>query len=381
MSQAWFVRAGREDEFEDVAFAEGVVGIGWHQVGDLTACSSKAEIASRVAIAYPGVSKPTLNSYAIQLHVFRHTMQPDDVVVLLRAKSPDIGVGRITSDYRYAADKAAPHLRSVEWSHRHVRRSEVPSLTDPPALSVVFRVGTGSALDELQKLVGRSLTQSADETSALSTSAAYDNLSRNLNYARNLTAAGSHLEQLKVSLFEVTDVYRAAWVQAVAAIDHWVHQEVCDRMVRLSLDPTSKKPPGYSRFQLPLDLVEKVQSRQMTLQEALSKGVKDSLAFKTYQSPDKIQEGFNHVTSVKGLWNLVANVLNERAGDPKSFSGNDIQLRLKEIVHRRNKIAHEYDEDPSNPPHKLSVDAQTTMEVINWLDALALALLVVLDQE
>ncbi|HEX6681605.1 MAG TPA: hypothetical protein VF062_02370 [Candidatus Limnocylindrales bacterium] len=381
MSQAWFVRAGRDDDFEALDLSGGVVAIGWQQVGDLTACATKNDIAARVAAAYPGVSTPTVNSYVIQLHVFRHIMQPDDVVVLLRAKAPDIGVGRITGDYRYAPGDRARHRRPVEWLHGSVRRSEVPSLTDPPALSVVFRVGTGSALDELQKLVGRSLTQSTDDTSVVATSAAYDNLSRNLNYARNLTAAGSHLEQLKVSLFEVTDVYRAAWVQAVAALDHWVHQEICERMVKLSLDPKAKRPQGYSRFELSLELVEKVQAGGMTLQEALTKGVKESLAFKTYQNPEKIREGFAHVAGSKDLWGQVAKVLHERGQSPKLLSGGEIQSRLKDIVQRRNKIAHEYDEDPLKPPEKRSIDAQSTMEVINWLDELAVALLAVLDQE
>src|ERR1044071_8177362 len=131
MPQAWFVRASVDDDFEELDFAEGVIAVGWRQAGDLTACASKNDIAARVAVAYPGMSAPTLKSYAVQLHVFRHIMQPDDVVVLLRSKVPDIGVGRITGEYRYTPGRRACHLRAVEWSHQRVRRSEVPSLTDP----------------------------------------------------------------------------------------------------------------------------------------------------------------------------------------------------------------------------------------------------------
>lgn len=382
MSQAWFVRAGLDDEFEEMAFTQGMVGIGWRRAGDLTACLTKADIAARVAERYPDVSRPTLRSYAVQLDVFRHVMKPDDVVVLLRSRTPDIAIGRITGDYLYAPGEHARHKRPVEWLHRTVRRSEVPSLVDPPALSVIFRVGTGAALDELQKLVGRALTQSAEETPALATSSAYSNLSQNLKYARSLTAAGNHLQQLQVSLFEVTDVYRAAWVQAVAAIDHWVHQEICERMVKLCLDPQAKRPLGYSRFQLSLDLIEKVQSGQIGMPEAVAQGVKESLAFKTYQSPEKIQEGLALVADVKGLWDKVAAVLKEEQSvGQKPLSGNDIKLRLKDITQRRNKIAHEYDEDPERPPEKRYIDAEITMKVINWLDGLAMALLAVLDQE
>lgn len=383
MARAWFVRAGKDDEFEEPAFAEGVMAIGWDKVGDLSACSTKADVASLVAAAYPEVSARGLEAYVVQLHVFRSLMQAGDIVVLLRSKAPDIALGRIAGDYHYNAIGPARHVRPVRWVHRSVRRSEIPELTDPPALSVVYLVKPGPALERLEKLAGKSTAQAPQteltDTSSSTTSSAYENLSRNLNYARNLTSAGSHLQELKVNLFEVTDVYRAAWVQAVAALDHWVHQEICDRMDRLAAESGSKKPRAYAKFELPLDLVEKVQSGHLQLAEAVRHGVRASLAFKTYQSPEKIQEGLRLVADVANLWQRVAAVLSERTEE--KLPGQEVLLRLREIVQRRNKIAHEYDEDPANPPAKHDIDAEMTMQTINWLDRLALALLVVLDQE
>ncbi|WP_449060371.1 hypothetical protein [Planomonospora algeriensis] len=55
---------------------------------------------------------------------------------------------------------------------------------------------------------------------------AFQEFHRNLEYAPDLVNGGRRLEQLKVGAFDIGDIYRAAWVQAVAALDHWVHQEI-----------------------------------------------------------------------------------------------------------------------------------------------------------
>ena len=59
--------------------------------------------------------------------------------------------------------------------------------------------------------------------------AAFGELCDNLDYARNLVRGGRYLERLKVGAFDVADLYRAAWAQAVSALDHWIHRELYDR--------------------------------------------------------------------------------------------------------------------------------------------------------
>lgn len=59
--------------------------------------------------------------------------------------------------------------------------------------------------------------------------------------------------------------------------------------------------------------------------------------------------------------------------------GPDVRARLVEIVNRRNKIAHEYDEDPANSPAKQPIDAATVIQTLDWIEQLAAAILVVLD--
>ncbi len=388
MVQAWVVRAGRDDEYEDVAFAHDVVVVDWGRVGNLSAHTSREQIGRLAKRAYPEVSARTQLLYAAQLYAFRTVMQVGDLVVLLRANAPQVAIGEVTGSYAYRPDLPAHHARQVTWLRQAVRRSEIGAdLLDPPALSVVYRITKSGVLAPLRQAVGQQDVSplSAEptpspEVDAPMTSLAYAGLSRNLNYARNLTTAGSHLQQLGVALFEVTDVYRAAWVQAVAALDHWVRQEIQERMLRLVTKPDTAKPDRYQKFQLPLGAIEDIHAGKLSLRDALDAELRLAFGHKTFQDPSDIRQGFGHVADVADLWNRVAKVISERAGTKGSYTGNAVQQRLREIVSRRNKIAHEYDEDPANPPQKRDIGAADTMRTIEMIDQVAAAILELLDQ-
>jgi hypothetical protein len=241
-------------------------------------------------------------------------------------------------------------------------------------------------VDRLRRLVPEEEVQvvlppeetTTPETS--STSEAFVNLQRNLNYARSLATAGQHLAQLQVGSFEVADVFRAAWVQSVAALDHWVRQEVQERMLRLAQKPDAIKPKGFNAFPVTMGILEQVQSGSVVLVDALAGHLRESLGRVTYQHPDKIRDGFALVGNVEKFWDRVAKVLSEEGGEGTVVSGSQVHERLRDVVQRRNKIAHEYDEDPDRPPTKRPIDSATATETIDWIEQTAAAILIVLDQ-
>jgi hypothetical protein len=51
------------------------------------------------------------------------------------------------------------------------------------------------------------------------TTAEFKKFERNLEFARRLVGSGRRLEELEVGPFEVADLYRAAWVQAVSVLE------------------------------------------------------------------------------------------------------------------------------------------------------------------
>jgi restriction system protein len=152
-------------------------------------------------------------------------------------------------------------------------------------------------------------------------------------------------------------------------------------MLALAAQPSSAKTKPFQLFRLPLreHLVEEVLAERMTVRQAVERHWQQEFASRTFQNPDKIRSGFAHVADVNTLWGDVANMLNEIAYDGTTCTGDGLQAQLKDVVFRRNKIAHEYDEDPDNRPVKRPIDAASTTRAIRLIEQLAEALVVVLN--
>ncbi|ETK34632.1 hypothetical protein [Microbispora sp. ATCC PTA-5024] len=207
---------------------------------------------------------------------------------------------------------------------------------------------------------------------------AFGDFQQNLAYARQMVEGGRHLSNLGVRSFDTDDLYRAAWVQAVAALDHWVHEEIYHRAVVLAQSPDSGKPPRFRDFEIPMGLMEDVTSRRKTLDAAFRAHLRTSLGWRSFQNPDKIREAFALVSDVP-LWNEVARVLNAERADGPRTTRQAVVEELAAIVRRRNKISHEADRDPDRPGRRSAISAEEIRHAIEYVEAVAAAILVALD--
>ncbi|MGI5157182.1 hypothetical protein [Microbispora sp. CA-102843] len=204
------------------------------------------------------------------------------------------------------------------------------------------------------------------------TPAAFEQFQQNLEYARQLVDGGRSLERLAVGSFDVTDLYRAAWTQAVAALDHWVTREIVDRAVALALTPGVPRPPKFNNLSIPVELFERVHHHDEPLGESFRAHLERHFSFMTFQNPEKIKEGLAHVSTVN-LWVKVAEVLTgQDARSPISADG--VRTRLREIAWRRNNIAHTADHDPERPGQKTPITAAEAEATIEWLETMAIAI-------
>ncbi|MFB9474542.1 hypothetical protein ACFFR3_34035 [Nonomuraea salmonea] len=202
---------------------------------------------------------------------------------------------------------------------------------------------------------------------------AFEQYQRNLGYARQLVHGGRNLERLGVGAFDVTDLYRAAWTQAVAALDHWVTQEIIDRAVALAQRPEVPRPNNFSKLSMPVELVEKVHRNGEPLDEAFRAALEGFFEYKTFQHPDKIAEGFSHVSKIK-LWKSVADKLTDQ--DPSMpIAADEIRAQLTEIARRRNNIAHTADHDPDSFRRKKKITAREAEQTIDVLESVVIAIL------
>ncbi|PRY18679.1 hypothetical protein [Pseudosporangium ferrugineum] len=382
VTNAWIVRAG-SDRLDRLHLDRNVITVGWAGTGDLSSGATVDEIRDLMVEAHPDLNPTRAEGHVFQLLAFAHKMERGDAVLAPRHGTPSVAIGEITGDYRFRTDlhPEVSHTRTVRWIHDGVPRVAFgDDLLEGSALNAVMRVNAERAVQRVWHLARHERDiASADAGVEELHVTPFANLRRNLNYARSLATAGQALGQLEVRAFEIDDVFRAAWVQGVAALDHWVRQEVHTRMLLLARNGTADRPSGFAKFEITLDLVERVHRGELALHEALEMPLWTVLSRTTYQRPDRIKEGLGMVTDAGRLWERVATVLSERPGG-EAVTASDVRGRLNEIVERRNKIAHEYDEDPSDRRGKRQIDAASATATIEWIEQLATAVLEVIDQ-
>jgi hypothetical protein len=197
-------------------------------------------------------------------------------------------------------------------------------------------------------------------------------LRSNLDYARDIVRGGQHLERLQVGAFDVADLYRAAWVQAVSALDHWIHRELYDRALGFALNVAAPRPTKFLNLRIPMSLFEDVHHHSQTVHEAFKVYLRAEFGHKSFQAPDKIKEALAYVSDIS-LWPAVAKSLTSQTHQP--VQPEQVQNMLKRIVARRNRIAHEADRDPQQTDAKQPVTAHETSEVIDNIEQVAAAII------
>src|SRR6201999_2623985 len=138
-----------------------------------------------------------------------------------------------------------------------------------------------------------------------------DELRDNLKYARGLVYGGESLEGLQIGRFNVADMYRAAWVQAVSALDHWVSREVSERALGLVLNSAEPRPGQFLKLKIPMQLFEDLYHRSGSVEQTFAAHLRDHFGRQSFQSPERIKEGFSFVYR-HPFWPAVAAQLAEK---------------------------------------------------------------------
>ncbi|MGW2296341.1 hypothetical protein [Streptomyces violaceorubidus] len=201
----------------------------------------------------------------------------------------------------------------------------------------------------------------------------------NLSYARRMVKAGRMLTPFRSPTIDIDDFYRAAWVQAVAAIDHWLHEEVLRRVAELTAKDSPEMPPQLRRYELPLHRVEAVRRGEVTLSEAVVEHLREKLAVQALQHPGKISEVLRLVTEQK-VWYEAAGCINQHFFQGRTtFNEKKLRSRYLEITQRRNRIAHDADLVDGDLKQRRAIDEAEVTDAIDWIERIALAIAHVLD--
>lgn len=169
-------------------------------------------------------------------------------------------------------------------------------------------------------------------------------MQRALDAFRGSLARVDHLSGLHKALCSLTtpavdssDLLRAQIVLAVSALDFYIHEATLIGMLQVYKGdrPTTNAFIGYRIS------VGAMLSGYPTAGTAwLEAEIRDRHSFLSFQQPDKIADAIRLFSGIK-LWQSVA----VRMGEDET----NLKAKLRLLVDRRNKIAHEADLDPSYP--------------------------------
>jgi hypothetical protein len=186
---------------------------------------------------------------------------------------------------------------------------------------------------------------------------------QNIGRATDLVALGQALGTLTVGRVDASDLYRAALVQAVAALDEYVHGVVLDRAVDILLGRRPGNAAG-SKVGLHFHAVQELLTAGAPAQVELSARthIAQRLALETFQRPDSIASAFAMV-GLPRLWSTAF---------PADPGGTKKALGL--IVDRRNRIVHSCDADALAPGTVLALSSTDAADSIATVDRIVSAI-------
>lgn len=182
----------------------------------------------------------------------------------------------------------------------------------------------------------------------------------NLKRVRELGGLATAVQSLTTSAIDVTDIWRAQIVLVVSALDYFVHELARLGMIECSKG-TRPKTDAFYRFEMPLSATESCISG-FPPEVWMGNTVREKHSWQSFQDPDKLADAIRLISPVK-LW--------EAVGVELGLPPKDIKTRLKLIVDRRNRIAHEADQDPTNPSFRWPIDAVLVNDTVDFVERVA----------
>ena len=187
----------------------------------------------------------------------------------------------------------------------------------------------------------------------------------NIGRSRDLIAIYRAMEEQTTGALDLSDVLRAALVQAVSSFDLYVHE-----LVRLGMLEAYRseipKTDAFLRFQVSLSGVLEAISNEGSA-AWFDREIRERHGHLSFQTPDSVSDAIRLISGIP-LWNELSTKL--------GYDRRELRDRLSLIVDRRNKIVHEADISPdfagqtSNLEFRSPIDDSITDSAIEFLEHL-----------
>jgi hypothetical protein len=185
---------------------------------------------------------------------------------------------------------------------------------------------------------------------------AIEDFRENMLRVRTIGGLYHALQRLTTPAIDASDLLRIQIVLGGSALDHYVHE--LTRLGMLDVLSGARPPtPAFLKFRVSMDTVLG-SSSDPTGYVWLDSEIRERHSFVSFQHPDKIADAIRLFADVQ-LWKEV--------GQKLAMPDSEIKERLRQIVDRRNKIAHEADMDPTFPGARWPIsqsDVDTALDTI-----------------
>jgi restriction system protein len=166
----WMVRAGESGYLFEVFQQQGVVAIGWNEIGDLTKVDSPEAIRERYLATWPSQKPAQANGAIAMIYKFRCVLKPGHHVATYNPETREYLVGTIKGDYGYDPARKYRHFRPVDWLGLVKRDSlKAASKSVLGGTLTLFQLNEETADDLLSSLDGTSPAEvgASDESEEL----------------------------------------------------------------------------------------------------------------------------------------------------------------------------------------------------------------------
>ena len=119
----WIYAPGEKAHKWEEFYSEGIMALGWNQLGDLNQYKTKKDIADE--LRFHDTSTGSKSNDALANYEFIKEMSPGDIIFVKRGKQEFLGYGVVTSDYYYDdAREDYKSCRKVNWISKGIWKDE-----------------------------------------------------------------------------------------------------------------------------------------------------------------------------------------------------------------------------------------------------------------
>lgn len=175
-----------------------------------------------------------------------------------------------------------------------------------------------------------------------------------------------YLESNNVPI-DSSDLLRWQIVLSVSALDKFVHDVVRIGMVE-EFNGVRPETPKYKNIKINLSTMSAIKDSSNPAIEFSNEIVRQH-SYLAFQDPDKISDALSFIWEETHKWQKISLYM------ATPISENDLKIKLKNIVIRRNQMVHEGDcLSTQIPLQQQSISKSDTMDVINFIKELVNAI-------